>query len=43
LLANESPYEGERTAALAAAERMAKSRGMTLEEAASGGPVPELP
>jgi len=43
LLANESPYEGERTAALAAAERMAKSRGMTLEEAALGGPVPELP
>ena len=43
MLANESPYEGERTAALAAAERMAKSRGMTLEEAASGGPVPELP
>ena len=43
MLANESPYEGERTAALAAAERMAKSRGMTLEEAALGGPVPELP
>ena len=30
-LANESPYEGERTAALAAAERMAKARGMDLE------------
>ncbi len=42
-LANESPYEGERTAALAAAERMAKARGMDLEEAASGGPSPAHP
>jgi hypothetical protein len=42
-LANESPYEGERTAALAAAERMAKARGMDLEEAASGGPSPARP
>ncbi len=29
LLANESPYEGAREAALAAAKRMAKARGMT--------------
>ncbi|MBT5570411.1 MAG: hypothetical protein HOJ90_04255 [Alphaproteobacteria bacterium] len=43
LLANESPYEGERSAALAAAERMSKARGMTLEEAASGGPPPPEP
>ena len=43
LLANESPYEGERTAALAAAKRMSKARGMTLEEAASGGPPPPEP
>tara|TARA_R110002110_G_scaffold85816_1_gene223336 strand:- start:76063 stop:76539 length:477 start_codon:yes stop_codon:yes gene_type:complete len=42
-LAKESPYEGERTAALAAAERMVKSHGMTLEEAATGGPAPERP
>lgn len=42
-LAKESPYEGERVAALAAAERMAKSRGMTLEEAAGGGPAPKRP
>ena len=42
-MAKESPYEGERSAALAAAERMAKSRGMTLEEAAGGGPAPKRP
>ncbi|MBS27339.1 MAG: hypothetical protein CL566_00180 [Alphaproteobacteria bacterium] len=30
-------------AALAAAERMAKSRGMSLEEAAGGGPAPPRP
>ena len=42
-LAKESPYEGERAAALAAAERMAKSHGMTLEEAAGGGPAPKRP
>jgi len=42
-LAKESPYEGEREAALAAAKRMAKSRGMSLEEAAGGGPAPKRP
>lgn len=35
-LAHSSPYEGERNNALAAAERLAKRHGMTLEEAASG-------
>src|SRR3546814_5188666 len=39
-LANESPYEGERDAALAAAERMATARGMSLHEAASVGAPP---
>jgi len=42
-LAAESPFKGERSAALAAADRLAKRHGMTLEEAASGGPEPELP
>ncbi|NKB48632.1 MAG: hypothetical protein GKS02_04610 [Alphaproteobacteria bacterium] len=42
-LAAESPFDGERAAALAAAMRLAKRHGMTLDEAASGGPVPELP
>jgi len=40
-LAAESTFEGERKAALAAAERLAKRFGMTLDEAASGGPVPD--
>ena len=35
-LANSSPYQGERDNAIAAAERLAKRHGMTLEEAASG-------
>ncbi len=35
-LAHSSPYEGERSNALAAAERLAERHGMTLEEAASG-------
>lgn len=34
LLAKESPFEGERENALAAATRLARRRGMTLEEAA---------
>lgn len=42
-LAAESPFKGERAAALAAAGRMAKSHGMTLQEAATGGPEPEPP
>jgi len=33
-LAANSPYEGERTAALAAAERLVAKHGMTLDEAA---------
>jgi hypothetical protein len=36
-LANSSPYQGERDNAMAAAERLAKRHGMTLEEAARGG------
>ena len=36
-LAAESPFAGERTNALAAAERMALRHGMTLDEAATGG------
>lgn len=42
-LAAESPFKGERAAALAAAERLATRHGMTLEEAASGGREPEPP
>ncbi len=42
-LAAESPFRGERSAALAAADRLAKRHDMTLEEAATGGPAPELP
>ena len=34
LMAKESPFEGERSNALEAAERMAKRNGLTLEEAA---------
>ena len=37
LMANESPFEGERRNALKAAERMAKRHGLTLEEAARTG------
>ncbi|MGD1880498.1 MAG: hypothetical protein ACFB13_23730 [Kiloniellaceae bacterium] len=35
-LAAESPFEGERTNALAAAQRLAERCGLTLEEAAAG-------
>lgn len=42
-LAAESPFEGERDSALAAAERMATRHGMSLDEAAMGGPVPDVP
>jgi len=43
-LAAESPFKGERAAALAAAGRLAKRHGMTLQEAATGGgPAPEVP
>lgn len=42
-LAAESPFEGERSAALAAADRLAKRHGMTLEEASTGGPPPDVP
>jgi hypothetical protein len=42
-LAAESPFKGERSAALAAADRLAKRHGMTLQEAATGDPTPELP
>jgi hypothetical protein len=34
VLAKESPYPGERTAALAAAERLAQRKGLSLEDAA---------
>lgn len=37
LMAKESPFEGERTNALQAAERMAQRHDMTLEEAARSG------
>jgi hypothetical protein len=37
LMAKESPFEGERTNALAAAERMTQRHDMTLEEAARSG------
>ena len=37
LMANESPFEGERQNALEAAERMAKRHGLTLDEAARTG------
>jgi len=42
-LAAESPFEGERSAALAAAQRLATRHGMTLEEASTGGPPPDVP
>ncbi|SMF32077.1 Protein of unknown function [Tistlia consotensis] len=41
LLAAESPFEGERAAALAAAERLATRFGMTLDEAAGAAAEPE--
>ena len=44
LMAKESPFEGERSNALEAAERMAKRHDMTLEEAArSGGEAMQKP
>ncbi len=42
-LAAESPFEGERSNALAAAERLAKRFGLTLDEAAAGGSAEEPP
>lgn len=42
-LAANSPYEGERAAALAAAERLVAKHGMTLDEAARGDPVDPEP
>ncbi len=42
-LAAESPFEGERSNALAAAERLAKRLGLTLDEAAAGGLDEEPP
>ena len=42
-LAESSPYEGERTNALAAAERLAERHGMTLDEAAAGRDQPPRP
>ncbi len=42
-VAAQSPYQGERDNALRAAERLAKKRGMTLEDAAGvGEPAPAL-
>ncbi|GAB4377412.1 MAG: hypothetical protein Kow00114_41700 [Kiloniellaceae bacterium] len=40
-LAAESPFEGERANALAAAKRLAERFGMTLDEAAAGGGAKE--
>jgi len=42
-LAAESPFEGERSNALAAAERLATRFGLTLDEAAAGGSEQEAP
>ena len=42
-LAAESPFEGERTAALIAARRLADKHGMSLEEAAATGRAPSRP
>ena len=39
-MAAESPFEGERDNALAAAKRMAERCGMSLDEAAAAGPAP---
>ena len=41
-LAAESPFPNERDNARVAAERMAARHGMTLDEAASGGPPPSV-
>ena len=41
-LAAESPFEGERANALAAAERRAEGHGMSLDEAAGGGMIRKL-
>lgn len=38
-MAAESPFEGERDNALAAAKRMAERSGMSLDEAAAAGPM----
>ena len=43
LMAKESPFEGERTNALEAAERMAKRHNMTLEEAGEAMQQPDAP
>jgi len=42
-LAAESPFEGERANALAAAKRLAERVGLTLDEAAAGGAAQEPP
>ncbi len=42
-MAAESPYEGERANALAAATRLAARCGLTLDEAAAGAPQQEPP
>lgn len=42
-LAAESPYEGERANALAAATRLAARCGLTMDEAAAGGPTRQPP
>lgn len=42
-LAAQSPFDGERAAALSAATRMANRHGMTLQDAASGGANPAPP
>jgi hypothetical protein len=42
-LAAESPFEGERSNALAAAERLAARVGLTLDEAAAGDAMQEAP
>ena len=41
-LAAESPFEGERANALAAAERLAERHGMSVDEAAGGGALRKL-
>ncbi len=42
-LASESPYPGERANALDAAERLAASHGMSLDQAARAGIKPKAP
>ena len=41
-LASESTFDGERTAALDAAKRLAGRHGMSLDEAARGVPEPTI-